>query len=98
MVHAACEKATVHDEHGAGNEAGRVGREKYRCADEVFELAEAFHGSAQDELASAAGAIEQGGVKVSAKNAGRDRVDADSLGRPFNRERFRQRSDRGLAG
>src|ERR1051325_9423445 len=71
-----------------GDEAGGIGCEKDRGANEFLDLAEAAHGSAKQEFLPTLGAIEQSCVQVRAKHARSQRVDANAGGGPFNGEGF----------
>src|SRR5262245_40439822 len=97
LVDAAREEAAVDRDHFAVDEAGRVRGEEDGGARQLFDLAEALHGRAQQEFAAAIGAVEERRVEVGAEDARRNRVHGDALRAPLDRERSRQRRDGSLA-
>src|ERR1700730_18258144 len=81
-----------------GYETRGIGGEKNRSARQLFDLTESPHRRAHQELPAALGSIEQSRIQVCAQYPRNERVDADSRSRPFDRQRFGERSNGGLAG
>jgi len=98
LINAASQEATIDHKHMAGYEAGCIGGKVHSGADEFAQLAETTHGRAQQEFTAALSAIEECGVQRCAEHARRNRVDANTLRGPFDRQRFRQRNYRSFAG
>src|SRR5205823_7199970 len=82
----------------ASNEARGIGGEKNRRAGELFGLTEPPHRSPDEKLPPPLGAIEESFIQRSTKHAGQDRVDRNSVRRPFDGKRSRERGDPRLAG
>src|SRR3989442_12598401 len=80
------------------NEAGRVGREKPRARAKLFKLTESAHGTAQQKFASPFGTVQQSGIQFGTKDAGGDRIHANSRLSPLNGKRLGERRHRSLAG
>src|SRR5258707_15726634 len=80
-----------------GDEAGGIGCEKDRCANELFDFTEATHWSAKQKFLATLRAIEQSRVQIGAKDAGSKRVDANTRGGPFNGKRLGEGSHGGFA-
>src|SRR4051794_39643748 len=77
------EEPAVDRETVAGHEAGRVGREEHRGADEFLWAAEAFHRGPRDQLLASVGAGQQRGVELRREHAGDQRVHRDVVLRPL---------------
>src|SRR5437764_4751934 len=97
LIDPAGEKAAVHGDDFSRHKAGRVGGEEDRDAGQLLDVSEATHGRAQEELAAPLGLVQKPVVERGAEDARRNRVDADAVLRPLDRERLWQRGYRGLA-
>src|SRR5256885_2288907 len=82
----------------AGDVACGVGREKDGRAGEFVQFSKTSHRRAREKFLAAFGAVEQAGVQLRSKDAGRNGVDANAFSGPFDGQRFGERSDGGFAG
>src|SRR4051794_10913433 len=89
LIDAAGEKAAVHREDLAVDEAGRFRSQKDARAGKLLELSEAAHRRAQQKFFSSLRSVEQRGVERRAVDAGGDRVDVHTARSPLHRQRAR---------
>src|SRR5689334_10039979 len=98
LIYTTGQESAVDGEYLARNKTRRVGSQEDRSAGELLDIAEATHRSAQLELAPAFRFIQQLLVECGAENSGGDRIDANAVTGPLDRERLCERANRGLAG
>src|SRR6202171_1116477 len=82
----------------AGHEACGIGCEKHRGARQLLELAEPLHWGTKQKFPTALRSVEQSGIQVRAQYARNERVNTNSRPGPFDRQRFRERSNARFAG
>src|SRR5205085_12029877 len=90
LIDAAGEHAAIDDQYLAVYKTRRVRSQEDGGTGQLFNLAEAFHRRPQEEFAPALGFIQQLLIESRAKHARRNRIDANSMLRPFDGQRFCQ--------
>src|SRR5689334_24837995 len=86
LIHAACQEAAVNRDDLPRHKTRRIRRKEDRGAREFVDIAEALHRRAHQKLTTTFSLVQQLLIERSAKNAGRDRIYADTATGPLDRQ------------
>src|ERR1700687_446172 len=92
------QESSVHDQHRAGGEAGRIGGEVYGPAHQLVHISKTLHGSVAQNGFAARWIRKRLGVERCLKITGNNRIYTHAQCRPLYRQTLRERDHTGFAG